>query len=113
VNTWQGLRAYTEFHRALVTVAKSALSRNETPEQALATLEKDPKWAVFMKDELLKDLEYGGTPKSRALINLNVAFQELKGEPVTTNFGPPRGAPPPPAPSGGPAPTAPPPPSGK
>jgi hypothetical protein len=50
---------------------------------------------------LLKDLEYGGTPKSRALINLNVAFQELKGEPVTTNFGPPRGggpgAPPTPA----------------
>ncbi len=44
-----------------------------------------------MKEELLKDLEYGGTPKSRALININVAFQELKGEPVTTNFGPPRG----------------------
>ena len=72
-----------------------------------------PKFVVFLKDELLKDLEYGGTPKSRALINLNVAFQELKGEPVTTNFGPPRGAAPPPAPGGGPAPTAPPPPSGK
>jgi hypothetical protein len=71
----------------------------------LAELEKNPKFAVFLKDELLKDLEYGGTPKSRALINLNVAFQELKGEPVTTNFGPGRGAPPPPAP--GAAPTAP------
>ena len=98
VNSWQGLRAYTEFHRALLTVAKAAVSRGETPEQALAELEKDPKFAVFLKDELLKDLEYGGTPKSRALINLNVAFQELKGEPVTTNFGPARGAPPPPAP---------------
>jgi hypothetical protein len=53
-----------------------------------------------MNEELLKDLEYGGTPKSRALINLNVAFQELKGEPVTTNFGP-RGAAPPPAPAPG------------
>ena len=99
VNTWQGLRAYTEFHRALVVAAKTALSRNETPEQALAALEKNPKWAVFLKDELLKDLEYGGTPKSRALINLNVAFQELKGEPVTTNFGPPRGGGPPPTPA--------------
>jgi glyoxylase-like metal-dependent hydrolase (beta-lactamase superfamily II) len=98
VNSWQGLRAYTEFHRALLTVAKASLSRGETPEQALAELEKNPKFAVFLKDELLKDLEYGGTPKSRALINLNVAFQELKGEPVTTNFGPARGAPPPPAP---------------
>jgi glyoxylase-like metal-dependent hydrolase (beta-lactamase superfamily II) len=91
VNTWAGLRAYTEFNRALLNAAKAALARKETPEQALAELEKNPKFAVFMKEELLKDLEYGGTPKSRALINLNVAFQELKGEPVTTNFGPPRG----------------------
>src|SRR5215510_8020179 len=101
VNTWQGMRAYTEFNRALLTVAKAALARKDTPEQALAELEKNPKFGVFLKEELLKDLEYGGTPKSRALININVAYQELKGEPVTTNFGP-RGAAPPPAP--GPAP---------
>jgi hypothetical protein len=81
------------------------LSRNQTPEDALAELEKNSKFAVFLKDDLLKDLEYGGTPKSRALINLNVAFQELKGEPVTTNFGPPRG--------GGPGPTTTPPAPGK
>lgn len=106
VNTWAGFRAYTEFNRALLTVAKAALARKETPEQALAELGKNPKFAVFLKEELLKDLEYGGTPKSRALINLNVAFQELKGEPVTTNFGPPRGGGPAPAP--GAAPTVPP-----
>jgi glyoxylase-like metal-dependent hydrolase (beta-lactamase superfamily II) len=99
VNSWQGLRAYTEFHRALLNAAKAALSRKQTPEDALAELEKNSKFAVFLKDELLKDLEYGGTPKSRALINLNVAFQELKGEPVTTNFGPARGTPPPAAPA--------------
>jgi cyclase len=99
VNTWAGFRAYTEFNRALLNAAKTALAKKEMPEQALAELAKNSKFAVFMKEELLKDLEYGGTPKSRALINLNVAFQELKGEPVTTNFGPPRGggaaAPPP------------------
>jgi hypothetical protein len=109
VNSWQGLRAYTEFHRALLNAARAALSRGETPEQALAELEKNPKFAVFLQDELLKDLEYGGTPKSRALINLNVAFQELKGEPVTTNFGPGRGAPPP-APGAAPSAPAQPPP---
>jgi glyoxylase-like metal-dependent hydrolase (beta-lactamase superfamily II) len=112
VNTWQGLRLYTEFHRALLNAAKTALSRNQTPEDALAELEKNKKWAIMLKDELLKDLEYGGTPKSRALINLNVAFQELKGEPVTTNFGPRRGGPAPAAPASGagqaPAPTSPP-----
>jgi cyclase len=107
VNSWQGFRAYTEFHRALLTAAKAALSRGQTPEQALAELENNPKFAVFLKDELLKDLEYGGTPKSRALINLNVAFQELKGEPVTTNFGPPRGGGPPQAPAPGAAPVVP------
>ena len=115
VNTWQGLRLYTEFHRALLNAAKTALSRSQTPEDALAELEKNKKWAVMLKDELLKDLEYGGTPKSRALINLNVAFQELKGEPVTTNFGPPRGGAPPPAPPSGAGPATPPasPPPGK
>ena len=100
VNTWDGLRAYTEFNRAVLNAAKAALSRGQTPEQALDQLAANAKFAVFMKEELLKDLEYGGTPKSRALINLNVAFQELKGEPVTTNFGP-RGAAPPPAPAPG------------
>jgi glyoxylase-like metal-dependent hydrolase (beta-lactamase superfamily II) len=99
VNNWQGFRAYAEFNRALLNAARQALSRGETPEQALTQLEKNPRFSVFLKEELLKDLEYGGTPRSRALINLNVAFQELKGEPVTTNFGPPRG--------GGPAPASP------
>ncbi|HVG56804.1 MAG TPA: MBL fold metallo-hydrolase [Vicinamibacterales bacterium] len=108
VNTWAGLKAYAEFNRALLNEAKKALANKQTPEQALAALEKNKKFAVFLKEELLKDLEYGGTPKSRALINLNVAFQELKGEPVTTNFGPPRGGGAPrgggPPPGGGPGP---------
>jgi glyoxylase-like metal-dependent hydrolase (beta-lactamase superfamily II) len=110
VNTWDGLRAYAEFNRALLNAAKASLAKNETPEQALAELEKNKKFAVFLKEEVLKDLEYGGTPKSRALINLNVAYQELKGEPVTTNFGPPRAGGPgrgaPPAPGAAPAPGA-------
>jgi len=108
VNTWDGLRAYTEFNRALLNTARAALASGKTPEQALDQLAANTKFAVFMKEELLKDLEYGGTPKSRALINLNVAYQELKGEPVTTNFGP-RGAAPPPAPGATPAPAPPPP----
>jgi glyoxylase-like metal-dependent hydrolase (beta-lactamase superfamily II) len=112
VNTWAGLRAYAEFNRALLNVAKASLKKGETPEQALAELEKNKTLAVFLKDDLLKDLEYGGTPKSRALININVAYQELKGEPVTTNFGPraggpARGAAPPAAPApGSPSPPA-------
>ena len=36
-----------------------------------------PKFPVLTKEELLTDMEYGGTPLSRAVINVNVAFQEL------------------------------------
>ena len=35
------------------------------------------RFPVFTKEELLTDMEYGGTPLSRAVINVNVAFQEL------------------------------------
>ncbi|MDB5690055.1 MAG: hypothetical protein JWL91_1931 [Sphingomonas bacterium] len=103
VNTWAGLRAYAEFNRALLTASKDALAKGQTPEQAVAVLERNPKFAVFLDQKIKKGLEYGGTPKSRALINVNVAFQELKGEPVTTNFGPR-----PPAPPAGATPPAPP-----
>jgi glyoxylase-like metal-dependent hydrolase (beta-lactamase superfamily II) len=87
VNTWAGFRDYTRFNRALLDAAKAGLGK-QTPEAIAAGLK--PKFPVFTKEELLPEMEYGGTPLSRAVINVNVAFQELRGEPVTTNFGPPR-----------------------
>ena len=47
----------------------------KTAEEIAAELR--PKFPVFTKEELLTDMEYGGTPLSRAVINVNVAFQEL------------------------------------
>ena len=88
VNTWQGFVQYAQFNRALLEAAKAGLGK-QTPEEIAASLK-----ARFPKqtgEELIPGVPYGGTPLSRALINVNVAFQELKGEPVTTNFGPPRG----------------------
>jgi hypothetical protein len=58
VNTWAGFRDYTQFKRALLDAAK-------------------PKFPAFAKEDLLPNLEYGGTPLSRAVINVNIAFQEL------------------------------------
>jgi glyoxylase-like metal-dependent hydrolase (beta-lactamase superfamily II) len=84
VNTWSGFRDYTQFNRALLDAAKAGLGK-QTPEEIAASLK--PKFPAFTREELLPDLEYGGTPMSRAVINVNVAFQELRGEPVTTNFG--------------------------
>jgi hypothetical protein len=118
VNTWKGMLAYAEFMRALLNQAKAGLARGVPTDQALAELQKNPKFAVFLGDALLKDLEYGDTPKHRALINLNVAYQELRGDPVTTYFGPPqpigpeKGSGPPPR-GGGPGPAPAPPAAGR
>jgi cyclase len=74
VNTWQGFRDYVQFNRALLDAAKAGMGQ-KTAEEIAAGLK--PKFPVFTKEELLTDMEYGGTPLSRAVINVNVAFQEL------------------------------------
>ena len=74
VNTWEGFRDYVEFNRALVDAAKTGMGK-KTAEEIAADLR--PKFPVFTKEELLTDMEYGGTPWSRAVINVNVTFQEL------------------------------------
>src|SRR5437899_2324312 len=74
VNTWQGFRDYIQFNRALLDVAKAGMG-HKTAEEIAATLK--PKFPVFTKEELLTDMEYGGTPLSRAVINVNVALQGL------------------------------------
>jgi glyoxylase-like metal-dependent hydrolase (beta-lactamase superfamily II) len=75
VNTWAGFRDYVQFNRALVEAATAGMGKKSAEEIAA---ELKPKFPVFTKDELLTDMEYGGTPLSRAVINVNVAFQELR-----------------------------------
>jgi len=74
VNTWGGFRDYAQFNRALVDAAKAGMGQ-KTAEEIAAGLR--PKFPVFTKEELLTDMEYGGTPLSRAVINVNLTFQEL------------------------------------
>jgi len=74
VNTWAGFRDYTQFNRALLDAAKAGMGQQTAEEIATAL---KPRFPVFTKEELLMDMEYGGTPLSRAVINVNVAFQEL------------------------------------
>ena len=75
VNTWAGFREYTQFNRALLDASKAGMGKR-TAEEIAADLK--PKFPVFTKEELLTDLEYGGTPLSRAVINVNIAFKELQ-----------------------------------
>ena len=78
VNTWEGFREYVQFNRALVDAATTGMGK-KTAEEIAAELR--PKFRVFTKEELLTDMEYGGTPLSRAVINVNMAFQELAKRP--------------------------------
>lgn len=74
VNTWDGFGDYVRFNRALLEAARAGMGRQSADEIA-ASLK--PAFPVFTGETLLPDLEYGGTPLSRAVINVNVAFEEL------------------------------------
>ena len=74
VNTWDGFRDYIQFNRALVDAATTGVGK-KTAEEIAGELRS--RFPAFTKEELLTDMEYGGTPWSRAVINVNVAFQEL------------------------------------
>jgi cyclase len=74
VNTWAGFRDYTQFNRALLDATRAGMGKQSAEEIASGL---KPKFPVFTKEELLTDMEYGGTPLSRAVINVNIAFQEL------------------------------------
>jgi len=74
VNTWQGFRDYVQFNRALVDAASAGMGKQKAEEIAAALKTRFP---VFTHEQLLTDMEYGGTPLSRAVINVNIAFQEL------------------------------------
>lgn len=89
VNTWDGYLRFARFNRALLDAARAALQRGDPPGAAVAALERVPEFAPLLGTSLLPGLEYGNTPKSRAHMNVNVAYQQLSGEMVTTNFGAP------------------------
>lgn len=91
VNTWAGLQRITRFNRALVTAARAAYDRGDTPGSAVAELQKVPEFAPLLDTRIKPGLEYGNTPLARAHMNVNVAFLEFAGEPV--GFGVANGAP--------------------
>jgi cyclase len=83
---------YASYMRDLVNESKKAVDAGQTPDDAMAALEKvelakDPKRARYFSHDNQKGLEYGQSPATRTLININVAFQELSGEYPSTYFG--------------------------
>jgi hypothetical protein len=89
VNTWDGYLRFARFNRALLNAAKAAYARGDPPGAAVAELERTAEFAPLLGTSLLPGLEYGNTPRARAHMNVNVAYQQLSGETITTNFGAP------------------------
>jgi len=87
INSWDNFLRFAEFNRAVLTAAQGALERGDAPAAAVAEVEANPKFVPLLDTRLKEGLEYGNTPRARAHMNVNVAYQELSGEPVTTNFG--------------------------
>lgn len=80
VTDWQRFRDVTAFNRAVVEESKKAVAEGKEPKDVVAALKASGKYDVFLKAETLPGLEYGGTGRSRAMINAIVAMQELRGE---------------------------------
>jgi glyoxylase-like metal-dependent hydrolase (beta-lactamase superfamily II) len=89
VNSWEGYLRFTRFNRALLSAAQAALERGDPPGVAVAELQRVAEFAPLLGTSLLPGLEYGNTPLARAHMNVHVAYQQLSGETVTTNFGAP------------------------
>ena len=80
ISTWEEFQSFMNFNRALVQTAEQTMQFGGDERAALDQLDNNPSFQIFLGTEVLPGLEYGGSPKSRALINLMVAFAELRGE---------------------------------
>ena len=88
----QVMTDYASYMRDLVNESKKGLAANQTPDEVLAALEKvelakDPKRARYFTHDNKPGLEYGQSAATRGLININVAYEELSGETVSSFFG--------------------------
>ena len=87
VHTREEFISWVTFNRGLVQIAEQTAQAGGTPADALARLEGVPSFGQFLGDDLMPGLEYGGTPRGRAYINLMVAFEELRGEEPQLRMG--------------------------
>jgi cyclase len=81
---------YAAYMRDLVNESKKGLAANQTPDEVLAALQKVEEakgLGRYFTHDNKPGLEYGQSPATRSLININVAYQELSGETVSSFFG--------------------------
>jgi cyclase len=75
VTTWAGLVEFTRFNRQLVTTARAARAAGRTVDQAVTEL-RSTRFADYVSDAPIPGLEFLGTGRERARLNIELVFKE-------------------------------------
>ena len=72
---WAGLVEFAQFNRQLLTTARAARAAGRTVDQAVDELRKS-KFADYVSDAPIPGLEFLGTGRERARLNIEMVFKE-------------------------------------
>ena len=75
VTTWAGLVEFTQFSRQLLTTARAARAAGRSVDQAVNEL-KSGRFATYVSDDPIPGLEFLGTARERARLNIELVFKE-------------------------------------
>jgi hypothetical protein len=75
VTTWASLVEFTQFNRQLLTTARAAKAAGRTIDQAVEELRKS-KFGDYVSDAPIPGLEFLGTGRERARLNVELVFKE-------------------------------------
>ena len=75
VTTWASLVEFTQFNRQLLATARAARAAGRSVDQALNEL-KSSRFADYVTDDPIAGLEFLGTRRERAKLNVEMVFKE-------------------------------------
>jgi glyoxylase-like metal-dependent hydrolase (beta-lactamase superfamily II) len=75
VATWANLVEFTQFNRQLLTTARAARAAGRSVDQAVNEL-KSGRFAGYVSDDPIPGLEFLGTARERAKLNVEMVFKE-------------------------------------
>ena len=75
VTTWATLVEFTQFNRQLLTTARAARAAGRSVDQAVNEL-KSGRFAGYVSDDPIPGLEFLGTARERAKLNVEMVFKE-------------------------------------
>jgi hypothetical protein len=76
--TWADFVEFSEFNRQLLTAARAGKAAGRTVEQTLAGFTLPPRFAPYLAGQPLKGLEFLGTARDRARINIELVYKSAK-----------------------------------